>query len=254
MIPYLEVTTLSIGPIPIHVWGLFVALGVLAGTYAASWMAKKRGLNSAIIWDLSFWVMLAAIIGGRLFHVIVYEPAFYLANLGEVFAIWQGGMSVTGGLIGAAFVGWYYLRKKQVDVHAYADVVLFGLPIGLAIGRIGCFLIHDHPGTATDFILGVQYPDEIVRHDLGLYQSISNALLFVLMIVLYKRKVSVGWFIIAFLGWYGVTRFFLDFLRATDGAIIDARYLGLTPAQYIAISMIIGGLYLVKRWKLKIVG
>ncbi len=67
-----------------------------------------------------------------------------------------------GGFFGAVLFGIFYLRKKHVDVRAYSDTAIFGLPVGLFIGRIGCFLIHDHPGTFTDFAMGVQYPGMIM--------------------------------------------------------------------------------------------
>jgi len=139
------------------------------------------------------------------------------------------------------------LRRKKVDVYAYVDTAMFGLPLGLFIGRIGCFLIHDHPGTLTDFALGVKYPDG-VRHDHGLYLSINGLILFLLFLWLARKQVKTGTYLIVFLGWYGVMRFFLDFLRATDGAIVDTRYLGLTPAQYASLVMVALGLWI---WKKK---
>ena len=148
-----------------------------------------------------------------------------------------------GGFLGAVIVGVGYLRKKKLDVHAYADVAVFGLPLGLFIGRIGCFLIHDHPGTLTDFVGGVQYQGG-ARHDHGLYLSINGLILFLIFLALTRRGVKQGTYIIVFLVWYGAMRFFLDFLRATDGAIVDSRYLNLTPAQYFSIVMVLSGGYL----------
>ena len=244
MIPYWHITTIQLGPIPLQVWGLLVALGILVGAKVATILAKKRGHEEKIIWDLTFWVILGAMLFARLFHVF-YEPQLYLTFPAQIFSLWHGGFSIMGGFFGAVLFGIFYLRKKHVDVWAYSDTAIFGLPVGLFIGRIGCFLIHDHPGTFTDFAMGVQYP-EGVRHDHGLYLSLNGLILALVFLWMFKRKVKTGSYIVVFLIWYGVVRFFLDFLRATDGSIVDVRYLGLTPAQYFSIAMFLGGLYFLK--------
>ena len=197
MLPYFQFTTIHLGPVPIQVWGLMVAIGILAATWVAAQLAKKRGQNPEIIWDLSVWVIVAAFIGARLVHA-VYEPATYLQDPLEFFRIWHGGFSIMGGFLGALPAGIWFLRRRHVDVFAYSDTAIFGLPLGIFIGRIGCFLIHDHPGTLTNFPLGVQYPDG-VRHDLGLYDSINGLILFLLFLLLAHRKAKTGTFVVVFL-------------------------------------------------------
>jgi len=242
MIPYFQFTTIWLGPVPIYVWGLFVASGILAGAALGAWFAKQRGLKPDVIWDLAVWITIGSFIAGRLFQVVFYEPEFYFVNPGEIIKIWHGGMSIIGGFIGAVIAGVWYLWRKKLDVVAYCDTAIFGLPLGMGIGRIGCFLIHDHPGTLTDFVLGVRYPDG-VRHDLGLYESLVGFALAVVFYVLWRKKAPQGTYIAVFLIGYGASRFFLDFLRATDGAIVDTRYFGLTPAQYVALAMVGFGLW-----------
>ncbi len=245
MIPYFQITTIHLGPIPIQVWGLMVAIGILAGTWVAAKMAKRRGQDEKLIWDLSFWSIVGAFIFARLFHIF-YEPNLYVQFPFEIFKIWQGGFSMMGGLFGAALFGVIYLRRKKVDVFAHVDTAMFGLPLGIGIGRIGCFLIHDHPGTLTNFLLGVNYPDGI-RHDHGLYLSINGFVLFLLFLWLARKNARTGTYVMMYLVWDGTTRFFLDFLRATDGPIVDARYFSLTPAQYFSLTMIALGLFFIKR-------
>lgn len=236
MIPYFQFTTIHIGPIPIQVWGLMVAFGILAGTFAAGKMAEHRGQDTKLIWDLSFWVIVGAFLFAKLFMVF-YDPTTIFAT---------SGFSIIGGFIGATLFGIIYLRKKHVDVYAYADTAIFGLPLGLFIGRIGCFLIHDHPGTLSDSILAVKFPDG-ARLDHGLLLSINGLLMFLVFLWLAKKKARTGTYLIVFLVWYGIVRFFLDFLRATDGPIVDARYFSLTPAQYAAVGMMIGGVVIARR-------
>lgn len=237
MIPYFEWKAIEVGNLTLHVWGLFVALGFIFGSFAAGWMAKKRGDNPKIIYDLTAWLMFAGLVGGRIGHVLLYEPGYYLQNPGEAFAIWEGGLSIYGGFIACAIVGFFFLRHKKVAVWRYVDSAIFGLPIGLWIGRIGCFLIHDHPGTATSFFLGVQYPDGVVRHDFGLYESINGFVLTILFILLSRKQRPVGTYAGIFAIEYGIVRFFLDFYRTAD-----VRYGGLTPAQYLSILLALSGI------------
>jgi phosphatidylglycerol:prolipoprotein diacylglycerol transferase len=240
MIPYFQFTTIPLGPLTIQVWGLFVALGILAGAWASSRMARHRGQDEKLVWDVSVWAIIGGFVMARVLYV-VYEPLMFVEDPLEFFRIWHGGFSIMGGFLGALIAGVWFLRRKHVDVYAYADTAVFGLPLGIFIGRIGCFLIHDHPGTLTNFPLGVNYPDG-VRHDHGLYDSLNGLVLFVLFLWLAHKKAKTGTYLMVFLIWYGTVRFLLDFLRATDGPIVDTRYFSLTPAQYLAILMVIAGI------------
>jgi phosphatidylglycerol:prolipoprotein diacylglycerol transferase len=242
MIPYIEFTSFKLGPLTIQVWGLLVALGIIVGAWVSSQMAKHRGQDPKLILDLATWVIIAAMVGARIVYY-VYEPAALIADPLEFFRVWHGGMSVMGGFLGAVIAGVIFLRKRHVDVWAYADTAIFGLPVGLFIGRIGCFLIHDHPGTLSDFALAVQYP-EGARHDHGLYLSLNGLILAMVFLIMFKKKVQTGAYIVVFLIWYGLVRFYLDFYRATDGVIVDTRYLGLTPAQYFSLAMVGAGIWL----------
>ncbi len=244
MIPFVEIKTIALGPLTIQVWGLMVALGILAGTATAARLAKRRGLDASVVWDVAVWIAVASMVGGRLFHVAFYDPATYLADPLQIVAIWKGGMSMFGGLVGATVAALWFLRRKKLDLLVYADTLCHGLPIGIGIGRIGCFLIHDHPGTLTHFVLGTKFPDGSVRHDLGLYESIYGFLLAIVFLVLARRNAKPPMYLIVFLSTYGTFRFFADFLR-----IVDTRYLGLTPAQYLSVAMVGGSIVLSLRAK-----
>jgi len=202
-------------------------------------MAKHRGLDPAVVWDSAAWITGAAIIGARLFHVVFYDPARYIADPMSIVAIWQGGMSMFGGFLGAIVAGVLYLCHRKVDVRNYVDSIVYGLPLGIGIGRIGCFLIHDHPGTLTNFVLGVRFPDGSIHHDLGLYESIFSFVLAAVFYVLARRRTRPPAFVATFLVAYGIFRLAADFLR-----IADARYFSLTPAQYLSIAMILVAIFL----------
>lgn len=242
MIPYFEFTSFQIGPFTIYVWGLLVALGFLAGLYVASQRSKRMGLNNKVIYDLGFILIASGFLGGRFGYILFYDLSTFIQNPFQIIKVWDGGMSVYGGFIFATIAGVIYLKYKKLSIIDYSDTMVFGLPFGLFIGRLGCFLIHDHPGTETGFFLGVKYPDEIIRHDHGLYLSINGFILFFIFLWISKRPRPVGTYIALFLLWYGVVRFFLDFTR-----VIDVRYAGLTPAQYFSIIFAgFGLIYLIK--------
>ena len=247
MIPYIELHTVVIGPLTLQVWGFFAALGLILGTVAAARLAKFRCLESKHLFDMAGWVIIGAIVGARLFHVIFYEPGQFIANPIEIFYIWHGGSSFFGGFIGALIAGFRFLKKRKLPILDYVDVAFFGIPLGAFIGRIGCFLIHDHPGTETNFFLGAMYADGVIRHDHGLYLSINGLLLFIVFLIVQRFNPKPGIYIAIFSIWYGAVRFILDFYRAYEGVIVDTRYAGLTPSQYISIGLFVFGIYMLTR-------
>jgi len=239
MIPYFGWTTFHVFGFPFQVWGIFVALGYALGTYVAWLRAKRHGLNADAVLDLAFWIFLGSFIGARFFHVVAYDPAHYLAHPLDAINPFLPGFSMFGGFLGAAAVFFYYCRRRTLDWISYADTLIWGLPWGCGVGRIGCFLIHDHPGTLTHSILGVRYPDGQVRHDHGLYLSLLGFVTGFLFLWFNRRKRQPGFWFGTYLVIEGVTRFFLDFFR-----VIDVRYLGLTPTQYLSVPFVLIGAWM----------
>ncbi len=250
MIPWFQYTSIDFGFLKLNVWGIFVSLGFAAGMIVSYFEFKKRNLETKRIFDLAFWIILAAVVGGRLLYVVEHLSWFASAPL-DILKLWQGGMSIYGGFWGAVLAGVIYLRRHSLDLWQYADAIIFSLPLGLFIGRLGCFLIHDHPGIKTNFFLGVAYPGG-VQHDLGLYLSLNGLILFLVFLILRRREWFSGFYVALFAVWYGVARFLLDFLRAKDIAGADPRYFGLTLAQYLSIILFMTGIGLLINQKLKI--
>lgn len=233
---------MHIGPITLQVWGLCVALGMIAALLVILRIARLRKLKQQLVIDMAFWIILASLIGGRLVYVFS-EWAYYQQHLIEIIQIWDGGMGISGGFLGALLAGLVYLRLHHLPIMPYVEACIIGLPLGLGIGRIGCFFIFDHPGVVTDFFLGEQYLDGLVRHNHGLYLSIDGFVLAAVFYLLWKRNPNraVGFYTTLFLLWDGTTRFLLDFLRATDLPNADPRYFSLTVAQYLSLAMIAAG-------------
>jgi phosphatidylglycerol:prolipoprotein diacylglycerol transferase len=240
MIPYFQFTTIPLGIIDIQVWGLLVATGILFGTWVTSRRAKAGGFDVKLVWDFAFWTFLAAFLGARIFHVLFYDLGHYLANPIDAINPALPGFSVIGGFIGASLTVIYFIRKHKLPFLKFADVAIFGLPFGLAIGRLGCFFIHDHPGVeCVSNPLCIIYPDGIPRHDHGLYLSILGAITAIIFLVLGRKKQNSGFFLALFVIIYSISRFFLDFYRA-----IDARYFHLTPTQWLLIPLAGVGIWL----------
>ena len=255
MLPYIHFIYLQLGPVKIHTWGFFVALGFLT---ALILLIKKYPQKKEIFIDLCAYVLLGAIAGARLFFLLFYsEEKLSLQNL---FEIWEGGMSSMGGIFGGAIAAYLYARYKKMSFYGLAQKIAFVLPLGLAISRIGCFLINDHPGIKTIANpLSVNYPDG-PRFDLGLLEMFFAALIFGYFLILKKnypsphqsislirRFLAKIWygdgqkrrlFLENFLIIYGTGRFLLDFLR-----IDETKYAGLIPSQYATILLVIAGVY-----------
>ncbi len=255
MIPYIHIPTIVFGPITLQVWGLMVSLGILVSLF----LAKKilgGGVRGERLTSLAFWIVLGSFAGARIFHIVFYEPQFFFANPLEIFKIWHGGFSSFGGFAGATVSSFVYFKKYHFDYPRYANAIIFAFPWGWAIGRIGCFFSHLHPGRFTNSFLGVRYP-EGTRFDLGLIE-ILNGLGMGLVMLIAKRFHPAGDQSTALkakdaavsavgLFWYGTFRFFTDFLRATGIPGADARYWGLTPAQYGSILIWLAAIFILFR-------
>jgi len=249
MLPHTGFTIFHLGSFPIQIWGLFVASGFLVGVLTAYHYSKRRRLDFNKILDFGFWIIIIGLIGARLGHIFLYDWLFYRENLVEILFVWRGGLSSIGGFIGAGILIIFWARKNRKSFWKYADVLAFSFPLAWGIGRIGCFLIHDHPGICTNFFLGMQELSGCARHDLGFYEAILGIVIFMVFIVLDKRfhKIPTGLYSGLLLVLYSVPRFFLDFLRMWEGPLSETRYLSLTPAQYGAIVLLFVGGWLLYR-------
>jgi phosphatidylglycerol:prolipoprotein diacylglycerol transferase len=250
MIPYFFWQTVMLGPIPLQVWGMFVALGAVVAVLLVRRAAKKRGLVRERMTDLVTQMLLCGFIGARVVHVVFYNHAPYLADPLEFFRVWHGGLASFGGFAGAAIALALFIQKHGIDAFVVMDTLAEGFPLGWAIGRVGCFLIHDHPGTLSHSFLTVQYPGGS-RFDLGLIEVLTGLFVEVLLLLslrfLPRRGVPSTVVIFSYL----FIRFWTDFLRASDLPGSDVRYWpGLTPAQIgICLLLLLIGFVFFSAWK-----
>lgn len=246
MIPYFQFQAFAVGPIQIQVWGLLVALGITLGLFLGYRQAVRRGLNGPAFLDMAAWSLLSAIVASRLFYVLAYSSDL-LSDPLSVLRIWEGGMSALGAFLGAGLAFWVFCRKEKLPILDYLNVATFGLPWGYAVGRIGCFLIHDHIGRLSDSFLAVAFPGGS-RLDLGLIHVLFGLLVGVIFLVLERRNRPVPYFPLFFLA-YGLFRLLADFWRATEPALTDNRWFSLTPTQWLAIPMVFACVWLIVRKK-----
>ncbi|MDO5577559.1 MAG: prolipoprotein diacylglyceryl transferase, partial [Fibrobacter sp.] len=150
---------------PVHSYGLMLALSFLAGIWLSSIRAKKRGLNPDIIADMGFWIILSAILGARLYYVILHFEEFK-GNLSSIFNPFQngtvgiGGLVMLGGFIGAVVAGILYFKIKKLKFLPYADAVAPSVGFGIMLTRIGCFMNGCCYGAPYSGHCAVHYPPE----------------------------------------------------------------------------------------------
>ena len=235
VIPWFELPTLSLGPVTIQSFGILSALGILAAVALAGRGARQLGKDPQVILDYSVVGVIAGVVGGHLVHLLAYHSE-ELENPWRILKIWEG-LSSMGGLAGGVVAAIVWFRMKRIRFQDYADAFALGVAPGWGVARLGCFSVHDHPGVKTDFFLAVRFADG-PRHDLGLYEAILLFAIGALVWALHRRGVLRGRLLAALALIYGIGRFFLDFLRASDVAYPDARHLGLTFAQYASVALL----------------
>lgn len=262
MIPFVQQPSVQVGPVTIHAFGVIVATAVMVGLEAGRRRFRRVGLDVAMGERLAWYTIVGGFLGAHLFSVVLYFPDKVARDPLILLRVWEdissfGGM--IGGLAGfALFVRWRAPQLSTRERWAYLDVAAFVFAISLMIGRIACALAHDHPGEVTTFPLAISlasgdaqtFITNVYRdagrlhelpagpalgaygfHDLGWYEFLYLAAIVVpVMLWLDRRSRAPGFFLGTFLGLYLPVRFTLDFLR-----VHDARYAGLTPAQWAAL-------------------
>lgn len=243
MIPWFQFTVVHIGPVPIQVWGFFVALGMMVSLWLLQKITKSGNAGQQkIILDIAFWAIVWGFIGARLGHVFLYEPIFFFNHPLDIVKIWQGGMSSFGSFVGAGLAAWYLIKRNKLNVKETGDWFLVVAVPGWMIGRVGCFMIHDHLGAHSNCPLAMMTPDG-KRLDMALLEILGMIPLALWVWFTRKKTFQPGFKSIIILAYYSALRFILDFWRATDIPNADTRWFGLTPAQYFSMVMAVWGGY-----------
>jgi len=249
--PQFNPVAIGLGPIQIHWYGLtyLVAFGLFLALGAAR---VRQPFNAQAGWqkrhieDLLFWGVLGVVLGGRLGYVLFYKPAYYLGNPFEILAVWKGGMSFHGGMLGVVVAMVAYARTQGRAWLAVTDLIAPCVPTGLASGRIGNFINGELWGRVADPNLpwAMVFPQsrtDVPRHPSQLYQFALEGLLLFVLLWLYARKPrATGQVSGAFLAGYGLLRFAAEYFREPDD-FLGTLALGLSMGQWLCVPMIAGG-------------
>lgn len=246
--PQFDPVAIAIGPLAVRWYGLMYLLGfslfILLGRYRIR-QQPDGVFTREMLDDALFYGVLGVILGGRLGHVLFYEPAYYLQHPLEIAAIWQGGMSFHGGFLGVAIAMVCLARKYQLSWLAVTDFIAPLVPLGLGAGRIGNFINGELWGRPTDMPWGMIFPyaDNLPRHPSQLYEFALEGLALFALLWLYSAKprplgAVTGMFMIG----YGAFRSFCEFFREPDDGFLGIMTLGISMGQWLSLPMIAAGI------------
>ena len=225
MIPYFKIPSLELfGPLELQPFGVLVAIGILMGSWFAQRRAAQEKIDVMEVRNAIAWAVVCGFIGAHLVAIIFYFPERIREEGPLVFLKIWSGISSYGGFLGA-IVGLvvYFGVQKKSWLHL-AEIEAQALVIGWIFGRLACTVAYDHPGQPTDWFLGHEYKDGIVRHNLGLYEFLYTLLVITpVMLLVYKRKPRRGTLIAVVCLIYAPVRFLFDYLRAA-GSDFDSFY------------------------------
>jgi phosphatidylglycerol:prolipoprotein diacylglycerol transferase len=244
--PKISPTLFKIGPIQIRWYGLMYLFGFLASYFLIRVQprARRLGLQKGVLQDLILFLALGLILGARIGYVFFYQFSNlgeYLANPLGIIAIWHGGMSFHGGLIGAIAAGILFCRWRKLPVWEVADIVIVTAPIGLLLGRLGNFINGELYGRPSSMPWAMVFPGggPVPRHPSQLYEAaLEGLLLFLILWVLKDLRFRPGVMVCLFLGGYGILRFLVEFFREPDPQI--GLFWGvLSMGQLLCLAMIL---------------
>ncbi|MBC8140406.1 MAG: prolipoprotein diacylglyceryl transferase, partial [Armatimonadetes bacterium] len=197
----------SVGSLPIHAWGVLLMIGFLVGTWRAAKVAPRYGIPGEDLWDAALFGLLGGILGAR-FAYVLQNLGDYTANPLAAFALWQGGMTSFGGLIGGVTVGLWILHRRGHSLLDAGDLVAPSLALGYLFGRIGCYLNGCCYGGYCPEPLGVHFPEiPGTVHATQLYSAFAGLAIFFALAVMESRRTFAGQILALFALLYGVYRF-----------------------------------------------
>jgi phosphatidylglycerol---prolipoprotein diacylglyceryl transferase len=253
-------------PFHIYFYGILITLGVIAAAFLSVYGAKKRGQDPEIVWDVLFWVVIAGIIGARLWHVFTPPPSmvergittkYYFTHPLELINVRSGGLGIPGGIIGGAIALVIYSRIKKISFLMWADIAIPGVAMAQAIGRLGNFFNQELYGQPTNLpwklyidpghrVAGFENYEYF--HPLFAYEALwnlANALFLLWLGRKFPEKLKPGDLFFIYMITYPLGRFFLDFLR------LDASRLGGVNANqtFMVIVALVGAVILLIQHK-----
>jgi phosphatidylglycerol:prolipoprotein diacylglycerol transferase len=245
-ISYHPIVHVPIGPLRISPHGVGIAVGFVAGARLLLPEAERKGIKEDDVYTLLVRAAIGAMIGARVAYVVNHLSDY--SSIIDILKVWQGGISLLGGIFGAILLALPKMRQLRIGFWPAMDAAAPGLALGIIIGRIGDLIVADHLGKTTNFFLGYRCPPlnidtaspcgsssfpnvpGAIVHQTALYDLILTIGLLALLLWLRRRPNRYdGFLIIVFGAWYGIGRVMEDFLRE------DLRHFGLTGSQITAL-------------------
>ncbi len=259
--PAIDPVAVRIGPLQVR----WYALAYIAGLLLAVWWAKRL-LRRPDLWrpgrppmepaafdDFMLWAMLGVILGGRTGYVLFYSPAYFLANPGEIVAVWKGGMSFHGGFLGFLAAAWLFARRRGLPVLTLLDLSAAGAPLALFLGRIANFINGELWGRVTEVPWAVIFPraGPLPRHPSQLYEAaLEGIALFLLLWWLIERRHALarpGLVGGTFCAGYATARIVVEFFREPDAQLGYLAGGWLTMGMLLSLPLLALGLWLIAR-------
>lgn len=243
-VSYDPLVRIHIGPLAISPHGIFTAVGFVAGARLALPQLRRRGIPDDVTYSILTRAAIGAIIGARAFYVLNNFSRFESPL--EWFRIWEGGISLLGGIFGAIVACLPLVRRHGIGFFRIMDGAVPGAALGIAVGRIGDLIIADHLGATTSLPFGFRCPDVVdvgrtvgspcppgeIVHLTAAYDLISATITLIVLLAYRRRRRNEGELTLLAAITYGVGRFGFDFLRE------DVRRLGLTGSQWVAVAVV----------------
>ena len=237
----------------IYWYGIIIAVGfLLAFTYGIR-RCKEFGVKSDDLIDVALFALPSAIIGARLYYVIFSGNSDYINHPGQIFAIWNGGLAVYGGIIAALTAAYFVCKHKKISKLAILDIAGLGLLIGQGIGRWGNFVNGEAYGRPTGLpwrmnIINAYSGQSVVAHPTFLYESLWCILGFVLLHIYSNIRKFSGEIFLMYVAWYGLGRAFIEGLR-TDSLMIGPVRISQMVAILSCIAAVVTIVYVRNKMK-----
>lgn len=247
---------LNLGSLEIRYYGLIYALGFLLGYLFLRHRIRQERLKLSYdaLDNYFLWLIIAVVVGARLFEIIFFSWPYYSAHPLEMIMVWNGGLSFHGGLVGAALVTYLFARKHKLHFYDIADSLIIPAALALALGRIANFINSEHYGkianaATTPWCVVYSRIDESCRHPSQLYESLTNFFTFGALLLYdsfsrkkgHYRKGTLFWMFVIL---YGLLRFLVNFYRDDPSYQL---FLGISVGQWLSLLMIIVGIVFIWR-------
>lgn len=257
--PVIDPVALEVGPLVIRWYALAYLAGFVLGWRYCLYLAHLDPTppTAQDYDDFLTWAVFGTILGGRLGHVLFYDFGYYWSQPWEALAVWHGGMSFHGGMLGVFVATWVFARRRGIHPLAFGDLLAPAAPIGLFFGRVANFINGELFGRpAPDVAWAVVFPrgGPIPRHPSQLYEAALEGALLLLILALLARQPAWrqcrGALTGVFLLGYGLSRVIVEFFREPE-APLGYLIFGTTMGQWLSLPMIAAGLWLIRGWRKK---